>query len=256
MVGESPRDLMEAAVSFAEEAGRMTLEYFRGEFDVEHKADKSFVTIADRETEAHLRTLIEARFPADGILGEEHGEIRPGAHRRWILDPIDGTFSFVHRVPLYGVLIGVEEDGEPLVGVVNMPALDEVAAAARGEGCFWRGQPARVSDTSELSEALLIATDKYYGRSFPSDGLARLIQAAGPVRTWADCYGYVLVATGRADVAVDPVMNIWDCAPLLTILEEAGGRFTDWRGRRTIDGGNAVASNGRLHDRVLEVLGS
>ena len=254
MAGESPRDLMEAAAAFAEEAGRITLKYFRGDFEVETKPDKSFVTVADKEAEAHLRRLIEARFPEDGILGEEHGETRPGARRRWILDPIDGTFSFVHRVPLYGVLIGVEEDGEPVAGVVNLPALDEVVAAARGEGCFWHGKPCRVTDTDDLGEALLIVTEKYHARARRIDAITRLAEAAGPVRSWGDCYGYVLVATGRADVAIDPVMALWDCGPLLTIVEEAGGRFTDGKGVRTIDGGNALATNGRLHDRVLEVL--
>jgi histidinol-phosphatase len=254
VAGESPRDLMEAAVAFAEEAGRITLKYFRGDFEIERKADTSFVTVADREAEAHLRALIEARFPDDGIVGEEHADTRPNARRRWILDPIDGTFSFVHRVPLYGVLVGVEEDGEPVAGVVNLPALDEVVAAARGEGCFWRGAPARVTDNDDLGEALLCVTEKYLARSGRIAALTRLAEAAGPVRSWGDCYGYVLVATGRADIAIDPVMSLWDCGPLLTIVEEAGGRFSDWKGRRTIDGGNALATNGRLHDRVLDVL--
>ncbi|MEX0801237.1 MAG: histidinol-phosphatase [Dehalococcoidia bacterium] len=254
MAGESYRDLMEAAVQFADEAGRITLKYFRGEFEVERKADTSFVTVADREAEARLRELIEARFPEDGIVGEEFGETRPAARRRWILDPIDGTFSFVHGVPLYGVLIGVEEDGEPVAGVINLAALDETVVAAKGEGCFWQGRRAQVSETAGLGEALLIVTEKYYAQPVPGDAIPRLIRAAGPVRTWGDCYGYALVATGRADVAVDPVMSVWDCGPLLTIIEEAGGRFSDWKGERTISGGNAVATNGKLHDAVLALL--
>lgn len=255
MAGESLRDLLEIAVDLAEEAGKITREYFQGRIDVETKPDSSPVTIADREAEAHIRQTIESRFPDDGIVGEEFGEIRTGARRRWIIDPIDGTFSFVRGVPLYGVLIGVEQDDDPVLGVIHLPALNETAAAARGEGCHWLGQRARVSTTSELSDALWLATDLDFETGVASSGaLARVVRAAGLGRTWGDCYGYVLVATGRADVMIDPRMHVWDCAPLLPIVEEADGRFTDWQGRRTIRGGNAVATNGMLHDKVLKLL--
>ena len=147
MAGESPRDLMEIALTFAEEAGAITLKYFRGDFEVETKADTSVVTVADRETETFLRQAIEKRFPRDGIVGEEFGEVRPDARRRWIVDPIDGTFSFVHGVPLYGVLIGIEEADEPVAGVIHLPALGETVAAARGAGCYSRGQRVGVSTT-------------------------------------------------------------------------------------------------------------
>ena len=148
MAGESPRDLLEIASGFAEEAGRITLKYFQGRFDVDTKSDATFVTTADREAEAFVRGAIESRFPDDGIIGEEFGELRPRARRRWIIDPIDGTFAFVHGVPFYGVLIGVEEDGEPLLGVIHVPPLGETTAAGRGEGCYWRGRRAQVSRTA------------------------------------------------------------------------------------------------------------
>lgn len=270
MAGESLRDLMEAAVEIAEEAGRITLRYFQGRFEVETKPDASFVTVADREAERHIRRAVESRFPDDGLLGEEFGETRPvedstrrEARRRWIVDPIDGTFSFVHGVPLYGVLIGIEEGDEPVVGVIHLPGLGETVAAARGEGCHWRsrsrpgeGRPAHVSTTSELSEALVLTSEmNLTGRPERAAALDRLLRATGrPARTWGDCYGYALVATGRADVMVDPAMNVWDCAALLPVVEEAGGRFTDWRGERTIRGGSAVASNGLLHERTLDLL--
>jgi histidinol-phosphatase len=257
MAGESARDLLEVAAELAEKAGEITLKYFQGRFDVETKADTSPVTVADREAEAYIRRAIESRFPHDGIIGEEFGELRPQARRRWIIDPIDGTFSFIHGVPLYGVLIGVEEDSEPLLGVVHLPALDETVAAAKGEGCRWRGQQAHVSSTPKLSDASWLTTyldlDTY---SAQSPALNRLLRAAGGARTWGDCYGYVLVATGRADIMIDPGMHVWDCAALLPIIEEAGGRFTDWQGRRTIRGGNAVATNGLLHEQVLALLKS
>jgi len=255
VAGESPRDLLEIASGFAEEAGRITLKYFQGRFDVDTKSDASFVTTADREAEAFIRDAIESRFPGDGIIGEEFGELRPRARRRWIIDPIDGTFAFVHGVPFYGVLIGVEEDGEPLLGVIHVPPLGETAAAARGEGCYWRGRRAQVSQTAGLEDALVLTTEmNLTGDPARPVALGRVLSAAGPARTWGDCYGYVLVATGRADVMIDPAMHVWDCAALLPIIEEAGGRFTDWRGQRTIRGGDAVATNGPLHEGVLALL--
>jgi fructose-1,6-bisphosphatase/inositol monophosphatase family enzyme len=149
----------------------------------------------------------------------------------------------------------MEQEDEPLLGVIHLPALNETVAAARGEGCHWRGQRARVSNTPDLNDAVCLTTGTDV-ESEPglSAALDRLTQAAGPARTWGDCYGYVLVATGRADVMIDPLMHVWDCAPVLPIIEEANGRFTDWQGQRTIRGGNAVASNGLLHDQVLARL--
>ena len=247
--------LRDIAVSLAREAGAITLRHFNSETSVERKIDGSFVTAADREAEAFLRAQIRERFPADGILGEEEGETPGSSGRRWILDPIDGTYSFVHRVPLYGVLIGIEQEGEPLVGVVYIPALGDMVYAAKGTGCFWNGNQTRVSRTERLSDALLLATDfgvcERYGFGPAAD---RLQSAVHSRRTWADCYGYVLVATGRADVMLDPVMHVWDCAALLPIIEEAGGTFTDWTGRRTIDAGNSIATNGTLFEQVMDTV--
>ncbi len=257
MAGEPLSDKLEFAVDLAEKAGEITLNYFQGRFSVETKADASPVTVADREAEAYIRHTIESRFPSDGIIGEEFGEARPEARRRWIIDPIDGTYSFVHGVPLYGVLIGMEREDEPLVGVIHLPALGETVAAARGEGCRWRGQRARVSNASELGATLCLAREVQPEQDpARSAALGRLATAVAVARTWGDCYGYALVATGRADIMVDARMDVWDCAALLPVIEEAGGRFTDWRGERTIRGGDAVASNGLLHDQVLALLKS
>ena len=240
-------ELLEFAVEIARGAGEITLQYFRKQPETSRKSDGSFVTIADRQAESYLRQRIGERFPDDGILGEEEGESQGKSGRRWILDPIDGTFAFVHGVPLYGVLIAVEIEGAMNVGVVNMPALGEIVSAAKSVGCFFNGERARVSETAELKDALLLST------SFVS--ATEVLQARAKVsRTWGDCYGYVLVATGRADVMLDPVMNLWDCAPLLPIMEEAGGTFTDWRGVRTADGGNAIATNGRLFEEVMSLI--
>lgn len=249
------RELMDFATTLARGAGEITLRYFRRSFTTDRKADGSFVTIADREAERFLRTEITRSFPDDAILGEEEGARAGTSGRRWIIDPIDGTYSFVHGVPFYGVLIGIEVEDNPSVGVVNIPALGELIAAARGHGCFWNGERACVSTTSMLEQSLLLATDfgtcRNYGFGAAADELQR---RAGARRTWGDCYGHVLVATGRADCMLDPVMNVWDCAPLLPIVEEAGGTFTDWRGQRTIKGGNALSTNGLLFQPVINII--
>lgn len=249
------RQLREFAIELARGAGDITLKYFRKRPETSTKTDGSYVTIADREAEAYVRRQIAERFPDDGIVGEEEGESAGRSGRRWIVDPIDGTFAFVHGVPFYGVLIGLEIDGEPSVGVVNIPALDEMVSAAKGIGCFLNEEPARVSNTARLEDALLLSTDftaaDRYGFGRATEQMQRRAKAS---RTWGDCYGYVLVATGRADVMLDPVMNLWDCAALLPIVEEAGGSFTDWRGVRTISGGNSIATNKLLFAEVMSLV--
>jgi histidinol-phosphatase len=248
-------ELLEFAVDLSRGAGEITLQYFRKKPETSRKSDGSYVTVADRQAEQYLRRRIAEAFPDDGILGEEEGESHGKSGRRWIVDPIDGTFSFVHGVPFYGVLIAIEIEGELSVGVVNIPALDEMVSAAKGLGCFLNGERARVSTTAELKDALLLSTDFSACARHGFGRAAELLQArAKTSRTWGDCYGYVLVATGRADVMLDPVMNLWDCAPLLPIMEEAGGTFTDWRGVRTAADGNAIATNGVLFDEVLDIV--
>jgi histidinol-phosphatase len=249
------KELMNFALELARGAGDITLKYFRHGPQTDIKADGSFVTIADREAETYLRGAIAGRFPDDGILGEELGETIGGSGRRWILDPIDGTFSFVHGTPLYGVLIGLEIEGEASVGVVNIPALGEIVYAAKGLGCFFNGKPAHVSSTAALGEALLLSTDFRACETYGFGKATHVLQARAKAnRTWGDCYGHVLVATGRAEIMLDPVMNLWDCAALLPIVEEAGGTFTNWRGERTVHGGNAISTNGVLFDEVMRTV--
>jgi histidinol phosphatase-like enzyme (inositol monophosphatase family) len=254
----SLRELMEFAVEAAWQAGKITLEYFQTPFDLELKADLSPVTVADRRAEQMLREAIERRYPDHAVLGEEYGETGPdGARFRWVLDPIDGTKSFVRGVPLYGVMVAVERDAEAVVGVVNLPALGEVVYAARGEGAHWNGRRARVSTVDRLEDALVLSTGETamgrFGRGAEYD---RLRAASKTQRTWGDCYGHILVATGRAEVMLDPIMNIWDNAALLPILVEAGGTFTDWSGTATHTAPEAVSTNGRLLDRVLAEIRS
>ena len=251
------QELSDFAVTLARGAGDITLKYFRKQPETNTKSDGSFVTIADREAESYLRRQIAERFPDDGILGEEEGELTGRSGRRWIVDPIDGTFAFVHGVPFYGVLIALEIEDEMSVGVVNIPALGEIVSAAKGCGCWWNGEASRVSTTAKLDEAVLLCTDfsaaDKHGLKAPMEQLQRRAKVS---RTWGDCYGYVLVATGRADIMLDPIMNLWDCAPLLPIMEEAGGTFTDWRGVRTVDGGNSIATNRLLFPEVMQIVES
>jgi histidinol-phosphatase len=257
MSAEELKEVLDFGVESAREAGEITLRYFRKSFETRLKGKDNFVTQADVEAEEFLRRQISKRFPEDSIIGEEGGETSGVSARRWIIDPIDGTYSFVHGVPFYGVLLGVEIEGEPTVGVINIPALGEIAYAAKGLGCFLNGEPARVSKTARMEDALLLATDfgacARYGFGAAAEELQK---RAAMRRTWGDCYGYVLVATGRADVMLDPAMNVWDCAALLPVIEEAGGTFTDWRGTRTIQGGNALATNGALFDEVMGIIKS
>lgn len=250
------------ALAIAREAGKITLGFYqRADLNVERKADNTPVTMADRQAELHLRQRIAAELPGDGIFGEEYPE-QPGTSGfRWILDPIDGTKAFIHGVPLYGTLIGVEYEGVSVLGVIHIPALDESVYAGKGQGAWYvRGteppQPARVSSCKTLAEGLFLTSEV---RSFDTTGRRaaydRLQSAARLARTWGDCYGYLMVATGRADIMVDPVMALWDAAALQPILEEAGGTFTDWRGQPTIYSGEGIATNGPLLDEVLRLVG-
>ncbi|MFA5552495.1 MAG: histidinol-phosphatase [Trueperaceae bacterium] len=247
---------LEFAVETAWQAGRVTTRYFQTGTEVFSKEDASPVTAADRESEQLMRERIMRYYPQDGVLGEEFGELNAGSKRRWILDPIDGTKSFVHGVPLYGVLLALEEDGEAVLGVLHFPALAETVWAARGAGCWFDGKRARVSNTATVEEALVCATDVEFieeqGRRAAWD---RLRQRARLARTWGDCYGYALVATGRAEIMLDPTLAPWDSAALKPVLEEAGGVFTDWNGVPTHLGAGGIATNAALAGEVRALLG-
>lgn len=247
---------LEAARAAAAAAGRVTLEHFGGPLEVERKADASPVTIADRRAEGELRRILRAAFPDDGLLGEELGEVPGRSGRRWVLDPIDGTQSFIRGVPLYGVLVGLEEEGRgATLGVLALPALGRTYWAARGRGAFCGGRPIRVSAVSALERATVLSSEAKpdaFGVRYA--GFERLVRAAACYRGWGDCYGYALVASGRADVMVDPVLCPWDAAAVAPIVEEAGGRFLTWEGEPTIRGGSGVAAPAALIDQVLDAL--
>lgn len=241
-------------------AGRLTLNHFqqRG-LEVEKKEDQSPVTVADKEAEQWLRKQISQRFPNDTILGEEFGETSGTSGFRWILDPIDGTKSFISGVPLFGTMIGVEADGVAEMGAVYVPGLDEGIYAARGKGCWhFQGESAptqaQTSSKDSLADAIFVTSEvRTFDRREARDAYFEMQEACYITRTWGDCYGYLLVATGRADVMIDPMMSIWDAAALQPIMEEAGGTFTDWKGIATIEAGEGIGTNGPLLNEVLAI---
>jgi histidinol phosphatase-like enzyme (inositol monophosphatase family) len=251
---------LELAVVAAKTAGNIAADYFtRQSFDVETKQDGTPVTVADRQTEAEVRDQIERVFPDDGILGEEL-PTRPGrSGYRWIIDPIDGTKSFIHGVPLFGTMIGVEHEGQCVIGVVRLPALDECVYAARGQGAWHvKGgqapQRARVSNVARLADGLFCTSSvSTFAQKDRMEAYEKLRAACKLARGWGDCYGYVLVATGRAEIMVDPALSLWDMAALPPILTEAGGTFTNWQGEPTVNGHDGIATNGHVLAEVLAI---
>jgi len=247
--------LLEAVTDVAREAGRTALASFRAGLSVEWKADGSPVTAADRSAEAVARAWIGARFREDGIVGEEEGAFNEPAERRWFIDPIDGTNAFIQGVPLWGTLVAVARGDEVLAGAAFFPALDEMLCAAPGLGCWWNGSRSWASGTDDLSRATVLTTDdRFTAAPDRGRGWRALSARARLSRTWGDCYGYLLVATGRAEVMVDPVMSAWDAAALQPAIVEAGGTFTDWDGNATAFGGSAVATNAALGDSARALL--
>jgi histidinol-phosphatase len=261
-------ELLDFAVDAAWQAGKITLEYFQTNLEIRTKSDSSPVTIADKRAEEKLRELITSRYPDHSITGEEFPERSGDSPYRWILDPIDGTASFIRGVGLYGVLVALERtpdpaegskgnSGEPecILGVANFPALGELVYAAKGMGCYWNGRRAHVSSVKDLSQATLLMTDvPHLYRSGKGAAYERIAESVALQRTWGDCYGHILVATGRAEIMLDPAMHVWDNGPLLPILKEAGGTFTDWNGEETIRGGNAISTNGELYEQVMNLI--
>ena len=249
--------LLEAAQELARRTGGIALRHFRSALSIEAKADGSPVTIADRAAEQAAREWIAQRFTDDGIVGEEFGTHLPGAKRRWLIDPIDGTKTFIRGVPLWGSLIAICEANTVLAGAAFFPALDEMLVGATGLGCWWNGTRTRVSTTSALADAVVLTTDERFSRTPERrEGWRRLADAAAVSRSWGDCYGYLLVATGRADVMIDGIVGPWDSAPLYPAITEAGGVFTDWDGRDTAFGTSIVATNAALSVTARETLGS
>lgn len=245
--------LLQFAIEAAYKAGRSTLAHFQVPLDVERKGDDSPVTIADRGAERLIREEIAKRYPEHGIYGEEEGKTGDQS-RRWVIDPIDGTKSFVSGVPLYATLLAFEEDEQAIVGVCYFPALDEMIVAERGQGASWNGRSCSVSNKANLADAVICSASPKGLRDYGKlEGTLRLADRTLAHRTWCDAYGHALVATGRVEAMLDPVVNRYDVAPLALILEEAGGRFTDFQGRPGV-WPEALSTNAALHDEILEAF--
>jgi histidinol-phosphatase len=249
------REETELALRMADEAGKIILAYFQTGLQVETKQDNSPVTIADRKSEEALRALMEKHTPGYGIIGEEFGTQAGSADREWVIDPIDGTKAFIHGVPLFGTLLALLEKGRPVVGVISLPALGHVMHASLGEGCLLDGKPCAVSSAARVEDSLLLdGSSTTMERLGHGPAWAALRKRAKLHRGWGDCYGHFLVACGRAEAMVDPIVSIWDVAPMAIILPEAGGRFTSITGVDSIHEKSGISSNGRIHGEILAGL--
>ncbi len=243
--------LIDEVVALARAAGDATLQWFRrADLELVEKADGTPVTVADRTAERIIRDELAVRYPEDSVFGEEEGVTGTG-ERRWIIDPIDGTLSFVHGVPLFATLLAVEDGDGIVAGAIHHAALEETVWAGRGRGAFHNGVPCRVSQTERVETAVLSTSDF---AAMPPSMMRSVHQSGFLLRTWGDAYGYTLVATGRMEVMVDPIVNTWDVAPVAVILPEAGGRFSAMDGSASYSAGSAVGSNGVLHQQVLDIL--
>jgi histidinol-phosphatase len=250
---DADRELLDTAVDLLRRAGELTLQWFRSaSLVIDRKSDGTPVTEADRAAERFLRDEISRRFPDDTIIGEEEAD-RPGTSgREWIIDPIDGTKAFTHGVPLFCNLLAVNDEHGPAIGVINLPALEETVYAGRGLGCYDNGEPARVSERSRLPGSYLSCSGLDY---WPVEDYLAVRDAGFQLRTWGDGYGYALAATGRVEAMVDPEVALWDVAPMAVIMEEAGGRFTDYAGAVDLTSGTGIATNGLIHDELVTLLG-
>ncbi|MDB4637687.1 MAG: histidinol-phosphatase [Planctomycetaceae bacterium] len=261
MDSQTLEERLQFALSVALEAQELILGYYQKvDLNVDLKADESPVTAADKGAEQLIRDRLAVTFPDDGILGEEFGTLDSKNGYRWILDPVDGTKPFVQGVPLFGTLIGLEYDSRTVLGVARFPALNEVVYAADGLGTWWQigdAEPRRttVSETGDLSQSVFCFTEpQRFARIGRPEVLETLMKKCRMSRGWGDCYGHILVATGRAEVMIDPELSPWDAAALVPIVREAGGSWLDWNGEETIYSGNGFSVNAALKAEILDLL--
>jgi histidinol-phosphatase len=245
----------ELAIDAAREAGRIALRYFDTGATIDWKHDQTPVTAADREAEAFLHTKLLATFPNDGFLGEEHGEKPGDSGFRWIIDPVDATRNFIHNIPLWATLVGLEYRGEMIAGIVEAPAIAQTWRALRGDGSWHGDRSVRVSQVGALGEAMMFYTSvSWFSKARQERAFLELVRRTQTQRGFGDWYGHVLVAQGSGEIMLDHGLKVWDLAAILPIVEEAGGKFTDWNGKRTIENPHVVVSNGKLHQAVLDSL--
>jgi histidinol phosphatase-like enzyme (inositol monophosphatase family) len=238
----------------ADESGKIIKGYWRNEITIETKKDSSPVTIADKKAEELMREMIIKHYPSHGILGEEYGEHNPGAEYQWVLDPIDGTKSFVCGTVTFGTLIALMKNGEPLLGVINQPVLGEFLI---GDGLTaeLNGKKVKVRECNSLSDAVLLATDQIHIEQHQDiKKFDELVHKVKMYRQWGDCYGYYLVATGYADIMLDPIMNPWDLLALIPVVRGAGGNITDYHGGNPVKGDSIIATGGSIHNEIIKML--
>jgi histidinol-phosphatase len=243
-----------AALEAARAAGEIAMKYYRSAFEVTIKADQTPVTQADREAEQAIRGILARATPGAGFLGEEFGEEGSTSYR-WIIDPIDGTKNFVRHIPIWAVLIALEEEGQVTTGVVHNPVTGELFWARKGEGAWANGERLRVSTCAALKDAMLLHSSLNLLKKIGYwDGFVRLVDATSRQRGFGDYYGYCLVAAGKGEIYAEADLKPWDAAPMKILIEEAGGRLTDFEGKPDIYSGSVLASNGLLHDEALRLL--
>jgi histidinol-phosphatase len=249
------RTRYDAAIVAATNAAQHALGYFDIDVAVEWKKDKSPVTVADREAEQQLRQHLLGAFPGDGFLGEEFGDSPGTTGFRWIVDPVDGTRAFVRGIPIWGTLVGLEYQGEQIAGVIVAPALGQTWRALRGDGAFRGERRLSVSSVTDLKQATIFYTNLgWFERAAKRDQFLKLASMTQNQRGHGDFWGHVLVAQGSGDLMVEHGVHIWDVAAVKPIIEEAGGRYSDWDGRPDISRPDVVVSNGKLHEVALAVL--
>ena len=251
------RSRYDAAVAAAKQAGQLALRYFDTGLAVEWKQDHSPVTIADREAETLLRAILLGAFPDDGFLGEEHGEKQGSSGFRWIIDPIDGTRSFVRGIPIWATLVGLEYEGEQIAGVVEVPALGHTYRALRGDGAYRGERRIRVTDVADLKDCLLFYSSlSWFVKAGRQQQFIELAARTQRQRGFGDFYGFVLVAQGSGEIMCEYGVHVWDVAALKPIIEEAGGRYSDWSGRPDVHQPDVLVTNGKVHEEVLGILQS
>ena len=251
------KEFTEFIHTLAEKSGDVIRPFFsQANLAVETKEDQTIVTQADRRAETAMRALIRKTYPHHGILGEEFGPENASAEFVWTLDPIDGTISFARGCPLFGTLIGLLHDDHPILGAIHHPLLNQLCIGNNTETTL-NGRAVQLRETNCLSEAMLLTTDvASIDKLQKQQGFERLFRQTRLFRTWGDCYGYLLVASGGADIMLDPIMNPWDILPLIPIIRGANGVVTTWSGTDAAKGDSCVAANKTLHPKVLEILNS
>ncbi|MDH4198914.1 MAG: histidinol-phosphatase [Spirochaetia bacterium] len=253
---ESTRAAESFLLRILPEVRKIVLKYYDTSLEIELKKDLSPVTIADREVENYIRDQIQQTFPDHGMIGEEGGDYLPEAQYKWIIDPIDGTKSFISHAPLFGTLIALCHNEKPVLGCIFLPATNDVLMG-NNEQTFLNGKPVQMSQEVELKEALLLTTDyKDFSRYKKRDGFDRLMDQCRISRTWGDCFGYYLVATGKAQIMIDPAMSVWDKMALIPVIRGAGGAISDFYGNPPESGDSIVACVKSLHREVIQILNS